>query len=128
MGHLGVNVAGCIEKEEVVERLAASGTIELICDDATQDRFTSTESVPESCKITSAHLGSMSVNEIRQQMVQMGIDITACYEKRGLIQRLIAAGRVATSRPGASESATPLQARGGEGELSPKRSRLDSAA
>merc|ERR1712113_74941 len=103
MRHLGVSVAGCIEKDELVQRLAASSAIELICDDAAQERRTASASVPDSCKLSSTQLANMNLNEIRYQMVQMGVDSAGCHQKRDLIQRLIEAGRVTTSNCGASE-------------------------
>merc|ERR1712232_568482 len=43
------------------------------------------------------------------QMMQMAVDSAGCYQKRELIQRLIAAGRVATSSQCASELALPSE-------------------
>merc|ERR1712080_353661 len=79
------------------------------CDDVTQDGSATAASVPDLCKLSSAQLAKMSVNEIRRQMMQMGVDSTGCYHKRDLIQRLIAAGRVAASTQRASESVLPCE-------------------
>lgn len=104
--HLGVSIADCIEKQDIAQRLAASGTIELVCDGAVPNRF-APANVPDSCKLSSTQLAHMSVSEIRRNMMQMGVDFTGCHEKRDLIQRLIAAGRVVVASPGASELVAP---------------------
>jgi len=107
--HLDVSVAGCIEKEDIVQRLAASGTVELICDDIAQGGSLMAVNVPDSCKLSSAELANMSVKGIRDHMIQMGVDTAGCYQKRELIQRLIAAGRVAASSQRASELVLPSE-------------------
>merc|ERR1712060_939732 len=136
--HLGVNIRGCIEKEELVQRLATSGAIELIRDEAKQNKFAMASSVPDLCKLSSAQLANMSLNELRCHMIHMGVDFTGCHQKRDLIQRLIDAGRVSSaSSHGASEWVAPVERsiasefqvqNEGEGEIAEATSSTEDSA
>merc|ERR1712187_270742 len=90
---LGVDCTGCIEKSDLVNRIATSGTVEII-------RESSEEEHPPSMDNTLAltHLEKMTIREIKAEMARLGVDQSGCLEKRDLIERLMLARNMGTGQ------------------------------
>lgn len=78
---LVVSIAGCIDKTEVIEKLLASGRIELV------------EAAP-AMVIKDAELKAMSVSELKALLRQFGLTDSGALEKSELRQRLLNSKRV----------------------------------
>ena len=78
---LQVNIRSCIDKSEVIERLIASGKIEL------------TEGVPTVMK-TLEEFEAMGVGELRRLLLSFGLSDEGAIEKRELRNRLLESGRI----------------------------------
>lgn len=82
--NLHVNLAGCIDKGDVIEKLLGSGMIELI------------EGVPAVMK-TSAEFEAMGVSELRSTLLSFGLSDQGALEKNELRSRLLDSGRIILS-------------------------------
>lgn len=78
---LVVSIAGCIDKAEVIEKLLASGRIELV------------EAAP-AMVIKEAELKAMTVTELKALLRQFGLTDSGALEKSELRQRLLNSKRV----------------------------------
>ena len=78
---LVVSIAGCIDKAEVIEKLLASGRIELV------------EAAP-AMVIKEAELKAMTVTELKSLLRQFGLTDSGALEKSELSQRLLNSKRV----------------------------------
>ena len=78
---LQVNIRSCIDKSEVIERLIASGKIEV------------TEGVPTVMK-TLEEFEAMGVGELRRLLLSFGLSDEGAIEKRELRSRLLESGRI----------------------------------
>lgn len=76
-----VSIAGCIDKTEIIEKLLASGRIELV------------EAAP-AMLIKEAALKTMSVTELKCLLRQFGLADSGVLEKNELRERLLNSGRV----------------------------------
>merc|ERR1712151_1062848 len=94
---LGVDYAGCIEKSDLVNRIATSGTVEIIPESSEASAVPSTDTT-----LSLAHLEKMTVREIKAEMTRLGVDQSGCLEKSDLIERLTLA-RNMDIRQGPSE-------------------------
>jgi hypothetical protein len=93
-----VSIDGCIDKSEVIERLLASGRIELI------------EGAPIIVK-TRDDFDSMGVGELRRLLLSFGLSDQGALEKNELRNRLLESGRIAiienyTTTGGSSSSSS----------------------
>merc|ERR1711933_373756 len=93
---LGVDCTGCIEKSYLVNRIATSGTVDII-PEPTEEQDTeeqhaeerhATPSTDNTESLSSARLERMSVREIKAEMTKLGVDQRGCIEKSDLIERL----------------------------------------
>ena len=78
---LVISIAGCIDKTEIIEKLLASGRIELA------------EAAP-AMVINEAELKAMSVTELKYLLRQFGLVDSGALEKSELRQRLLNSKRV----------------------------------
>mmetsp|Transcript_53242 Transcript_53242/g.99908 ORF Transcript_53242/g.99908 Transcript_53242/m.99908 type:complete len:535 (+) Transcript_53242:60-1664(+) len=81
--HLNVDVGGCLEKAELVDRIVRSGKLEV---------------VPEPQHIHISDLSSKTPHQLRRLAEQLRVDIRGCLEKDELINSLIASGRIEVDR------------------------------
>lgn len=81
MNQLNIDTAHCYEKRDLVDRLVASGRIEIV------------EGAPV-LEITEHELGLKPIAELKQMMLSFGISTAGALEKRDLINRLTESGRV----------------------------------
>jgi len=116
--HLGVNLNGCLEKTEVVDRIVTSGCIELAPDNegASCAELEKSHEAPRnptsSCvelmpdnedmacfELEKSHevplqmsrekLQAMSVRELKSEMKRVGVDPKGCLEKHDMIEKLL---------------------------------------
>ena len=73
----GIDVAGCLEKQELLDRLTRSGCVELI---------------PE--PLSHAVLEAMSIQGLKAEMLKRSIDVRGCLEKGDMIEKLVLCGHV----------------------------------
>ena len=78
---LQVNLSGCIEKSEVIERLLTSGRIQII------------DGAPAIVK-SKAEFESLSVAELKIMLLSFGLSRNGALEKSELQSRLLSSGRV----------------------------------
>ena len=97
----GLSLANIFEKEEMISRLVHSGKFLI---DADVDMLSPTfveEKAPSSGKrtdnkleLSQSLLASLPIQEIKSIMASYGIDSSACYERRDLIDRLASSSSV----------------------------------
>eukprot|EP00927_Polykrikos_kofoidii_P086149 TRINITY_DN9572_c0_g1_i2.p1 TRINITY_DN9572_c0_g1~~TRINITY_DN9572_c0_g1_i2.p1 ORF type:complete len:369 (+),score=64.25 TRINITY_DN9572_c0_g1_i2:205-1311(+) len=95
--HICVNVTGCLEKGEYVDRIANSSQVQIIpCDGDPTD-----ENTDEPCGLliySQSQLDAMSLAETQALMNRMGVAFCDCAnDKAGMIQRLVDSGRLVVS-------------------------------
>lgn len=106
--HLGIDTSGCLEKEELVNRIALSGKVVIVADEQHDDqkkmRSSEAARLPmesvRSCtvgttrNVTESELSTMSVRDLKATIRNAGISTDDCIEKSDLLQRLRASGLV----------------------------------
>ena len=78
---LNVNITGCLDKTEVVDKLVKSGCIEV------------TEGLPP-MEMYESELNGKSVKELKYLLLSFGLPATNALEKRELREQLVASGRI----------------------------------
>lgn len=92
---LGVGTAGCVEKQEIVDRIVHSGKVDVI-----QGASATSAAANDTCasciapKRSLAYFEAMSARQIKMEMGRLGVDPTGCLEKQDMIERLTLAGHV----------------------------------
>jgi len=86
---IDVDVRGCLEKSELVEKIAASSKVEII-GQAVDDEDSPGTGLPT---LSREKLEAMTEKEMMATMEQLGVDASDCSEKARLISRLILSGR-----------------------------------
>mmetsp|Transcript_29866 Transcript_29866/g.75168 ORF Transcript_29866/g.75168 Transcript_29866/m.75168 type:complete len:375 (-) Transcript_29866:450-1574(-) len=94
---VGVDVRGCLEKSEIVERIAASPKLQIVQADAAVDPSVGGGSAAGAQTLTSLQLEAMSIGDVRSLMERLGVDASACVEKSDMVARLILSGRIVVS-------------------------------
>ncbi|CAM9731782.1 unnamed protein product [Sphacelaria rigidula] len=84
-----VSIAGCLEKADIVRRIADSGTVEVI-----------DENNPE---FDHSQLVAMSARQLRTLMLELGIDVEGCLEKRDMLDRVLSSRLVTVTHNGSSD-------------------------
>merc|ERR1712187_93479 len=77
--HLDISVEGCLEKREIVERIASSSRVEVLGNDPCAD---------ENIALSTERLRAMNVRQLRAEMDRLGVDTRGCVEKSDMIDRL----------------------------------------
>jgi len=90
--HLDVDTSGCLEKEELVERIVYSGKVTIVPD--AEDTYLRPEAVGTKRKWTAQELSGMSAKELKAEMAKNGIHAEGCIEKADLLQRFHESDRV----------------------------------
>lgn len=92
----GVDVVGCLEKSDIVNRIASSPQVHIISADGLDGSEASGIASPSGTRaiLSPSQLESMSMQEIRALMEKLGVDASGSGEKTDLIHRLALAGRV----------------------------------
>lgn len=94
---IGCDVSGCLEKSELVSRIASSTNIHIVAADVvegSESTSSTSPSVATKALLSVAQLEEMSVPSIRALMEKLAVDASGCSEKVDLIRRLALAGRV----------------------------------
>jgi len=94
---IGVDVKGCLEKCEIVEKIAASPRVQIVQMDVL-DSAGAPLSLGAAQRFTSSQLDSMSIGEVRAVMERLGVDTAGCPDdKTELLARLCMSGRIVVS-------------------------------
>merc|ERR1712187_464964 len=102
---LGIDCTGCVERIDLVNRIAASGAVDIIPESAEEqsteggvppEERHQTPSVDNIESLSLARLQRMPVREIKAEMTKLGVDQRGCVEKSDLIERLMLSGNVDT--------------------------------
>jgi len=80
MTQLDIQVSGCIEKNQMVDRIVQSGKVDIV------------EGLPP-IEISLDNLSGKSVKELRYLLVSFGLSADGALEKSELIDRLVASRR-----------------------------------
>lgn len=95
---IAVDVKGCLEKSELVDRIAASPKVQIIPADGSEGASASSASsgTPTSGQpiCSPMQLEAFSIPELKALMERLGIDFNGCLEKAEMIQRLVLSGRI----------------------------------
>ena len=88
---IGLNINGCIDKSEIIDRVAHSGKVSI------------TARVPQ-IKMTEEELYSKNVAELRHLLLSFGLSCEGALEKSELRQKLLDSERIAIHRPSVETS------------------------
>ena len=88
---IGLNINGCIDKSEIIDRVAHSGKVSI------------TARVPQ-MKMTEEELYSKNVAELRHLLLSFGLSCEGALEKSELRQKLLDSERIAIHRPSVETS------------------------
>lgn len=96
----GLSLANICEKEDMISRLVHSGKL-LIDADAhgsstgfSEEKSCTSMKRTDKLELSQSLLASLPVQEIKSIMASYGIDSSACYERRDLIDRLASSSSV----------------------------------
>lgn len=120
--YIGVDVKGCLEKSELVERIAASKQVQIIPMDGAEATVTPSSAADSSMPgrlpvFTHSQLEALSISEVRALMERMRVDTSDCSEKVELLRRLLLSGRVLVAAE--PEAATTGAGAGGAAASAP---------
>mmetsp|Transcript_54827 Transcript_54827/g.152052 ORF Transcript_54827/g.152052 Transcript_54827/m.152052 type:complete len:391 (-) Transcript_54827:142-1314(-) len=109
--YIGVNVRGCLEKSELVDKIAASPQVQIIPMDGgevgTSPSSTADSSAPGRLPIFShAQLDALSISEVKALMERLSVEVRDCDEKADMLSRLILSGRILVSNDGEAVGAS----------------------
>jgi hypothetical protein len=95
----GLSLANICEKEEMISRLVHSGKLLIDADEhvaafAVEKEFCSPMKRTDKLELSQSLLASLPIQEIKSIMASYGIDSSACYERRDLIDRLASSSSV----------------------------------
>lgn len=102
---IGVDVRGCLEKSEIVDRIVASPRVQVVQADVFDSSGNRLQLGPVQT-FSSSQLDSMSISEVRHVMERLGVDTAGCSDKAELLAHLCMSGRILVSEelaPAASE-------------------------
>lgn len=116
--YIGVDVRGCLEKSELVDKIAASSKVQIIPVEGFEaggsPSSTADSSAPGRPSVfTQSQLDAMSIGEVKALMARLGVDSSDCNEKADMVGRLVLSGRILVSseREAASGSSAESPAR-----------------
>jgi len=92
-GFIAVDVKGCLEKSDLVERIAASPQVQIIQMDPCEAAGASSPSGSPGI-FSSAQLDGLCIAEVKALMERLGVDSSGCLEKADMLQRLGLSGRI----------------------------------
>ncbi|CAM9413662.1 unnamed protein product [Choristocarpus tenellus] len=76
-----VNITGCLEKRDIVQRIIDAGAVDLMTDAEVQE-------------VSSDSLAAMSLRELRDLMRSLGVGVDGCLEKADLLERVTTSGLI----------------------------------
>lgn len=88
--HLNVNSSDCLEKCELVDRIANSGAVEIVLE--YEEEGNPNTASRQHCAVSRAQLASMSVRELKRMLVNANVTCDGCIEKHELLDRLASSG------------------------------------
>jgi len=91
---IGVDVRGCLEKSELVERIAASSQVQIIPTEGMDASASSQDASAAVVVFTRSQLEALSIGEVQALMERLSVDTSDCRDKGDLIARLVLSGRV----------------------------------
>uniref|UniRef100_A0A7S1WIB1 RING-type E3 ubiquitin transferase n=1 Tax=Alexandrium catenella TaxID=2925 RepID=A0A7S1WIB1_ALECA len=99
---IGVDVRGCLEKSELVEKIAASSLVQIIPTDGVEVGGSPTSTADSSAPgrpsaFSQSQLDAMSIGEVRALMERLSVDSSDCAEKADMVRRLVLSGRILVS-------------------------------
>eukprot|EP00929_Paragymnodinium_shiwhaense_P074815 TRINITY_DN38283_c0_g2_i1.p1 TRINITY_DN38283_c0_g2~~TRINITY_DN38283_c0_g2_i1.p1 ORF type:complete len:354 (+),score=99.66 TRINITY_DN38283_c0_g2_i1:182-1243(+) len=108
---IGVDVRGCLEKGEIVERIASSSKVQITDADGLPEALSPEAAASSSASglliYSPAQLEAMSPEDIKALLHQLGLDFRDIEEdKAAMLERLKTSGRIVVSAAG-PEAATP---------------------
>jgi hypothetical protein len=93
--YIGVDVRGCLEKSELVERIAESSKVQIIPTEGMEESGNSSASSSlRPTVFTQSQLDALSIVEVQALMERLRVDTSDCTDKGDLIERLVLSGRV----------------------------------
>jgi len=127
---IGVDVKGCLEKSEIVERIAASPKVQIVQADAATDLSSGGAPVAGAQTLTTSQLEAMSIGEVRCVMERLGVDSSGCTDKSEMLARLRLSGRIVVSEDAeaAAKSASAAKAPSSSGPSAEEVPRPSAAA
>jgi len=90
--YIGVDVRGCLEKSELVEKIATSSQVQIIPSEGMEASASPSDAAPT--VFTQCQLEALSIGEVQALMERLRIDTSDCIDKGDLIKRLVLSGRV----------------------------------
>lgn len=111
--YLRIDVRDCLEKVEVVQKIAASPKVHIV----QAEQLDSPNSLSAGAqRFSHAQLSSMSIGEVHAVMERLGVDAQGSTDKADLVARLCNSGRILLSddRPEPREESTPEVAKNGD--------------
>jgi len=95
---IGVDVKGCLEKSELVERIASSSQVQIIptegMEASASSRDASAASSLRPTVFSQSQLEALSIGDVQALMERLSVDTSDCTDKGDLIARLVLSGRV----------------------------------
>lgn len=97
---IAVDVRGCLEKSELVERIASSPKVQIVAADAASDPIAAAGAPT----FSSSQLDAMSIGEVRALLQRFSVDASGCEDKTQMLARLQSSGRIllAVEQPGSA--------------------------
>lgn len=104
---ISVDVRGCLEKGDIVERIAASPQVHII---PAGSASPASGSASPGATCSPQQLDGLGILEVRALADRLGIDVSDCQEKADMISRLVLSGRIVLASEGeaaASPTSSP---------------------
>mmetsp|Transcript_97089 Transcript_97089/g.202831 ORF Transcript_97089/g.202831 Transcript_97089/m.202831 type:complete len:367 (-) Transcript_97089:156-1256(-) len=110
---IGVDVKGCLEKSDIIERILASPRVEMI-EAELKDESGKTLAAGPAQTFSPSQLDAMSIGEVRSIMERLGVDTSGCEnDKEKLLARLCMSGAILVSEELRSEGDSAASNGGG---------------
>merc|ERR1719384_1526600 len=97
---IAVDVRGCLEKSEIVERIATSPKVQIVEADAAPDPIAAAGAPT----FTASQLEGMSIGEVKALLQRFCVDSSGCEDKAQMLARLQSSGRILIAESPAAPS------------------------
>lgn len=83
--HLSVDIEGCLEKSEILDRILSSQLVEVV----DEEQHREPDSNAQNSALPLEQLRAMNVLQLKAEMHRQGVDAQGCIEKNDMIDRLV---------------------------------------
>lgn len=111
-GYINVDVRDCLEKSELVAKIAGAPQVLIIPAEGMEASGSSSTPADSSAPgrppvFTQGQLDAMSIGEVKALMERLGVDPSGCQGKADMESRLVASGRILVSQSRAAVPGAP---------------------